>query len=71
MRDYPDIELDIHLGDESVDLVEQGFDLGFRASSRPIESNHVGRPLTRFQYCVCAAPEYLRKNPKIMKPCDL
>jgi len=35
MREFPDIELDIHLGDEDVDLVEQGFDLGFRASSRP------------------------------------
>ena len=67
----PEIELDIHLGDESVDLVEQGFDLGFRASSRPIDSNYVGKPLTRFTYRVCASPCYLEKHPAITLPQDL
>ena len=71
MAAYPDIELDIHLGDESVDLVEQGFDLGFRASSRPIDSNYVGRPLTRFNYNVCVGPEYLSNHPPINLPRDL
>ncbi|NRA15912.1 MAG: LysR family transcriptional regulator [Oceanospirillaceae bacterium] len=71
MRDNPEIELDIHLGDESVDLVEQGFDLGFRASSKPIDSNYVGRPLTRFTYRVCASPSYLEKHSAIALPRDL
>jgi len=71
MRDNPEIELDIHLGDESVDLVEQGFDLGFRASSRPIDSNYVGRPLTRFTYKVCASPNYLEQHSEITLPRDL
>jgi len=71
MRDNPEIELDIHLGDESVDLVEQGFDLGFRASSRPIDSNYVGRPLTRFTYKVCASPRYLEQHSAIILPKDL
>jgi DNA-binding transcriptional LysR family regulator len=67
----PEIELDIHLGDESVDLVEQGFDLGFRASSKPIDSSYVGRPLTQFTYKVCASPNYLEKHPAITLPKDL
>ena len=71
MQAYPNIELDIHLGDESVDLVEQGFDLGFRASSRPIDSSYVGRPLTQFNYQVCVGPEYLEQHPKINKSQDL
>ncbi|PCI12085.1 MAG: LysR family transcriptional regulator [Thiotrichales bacterium] len=71
MLAHPDIELDIHLGDEQVDLVEQGFDLGFRASSTPIDSNYVGRPLTRFTYKVCASPTYLEKHPAIVLPKDL
>lgn len=71
MQANPEIELDIHLGDESVDLVEQGFDLGFRASSKPIDSNYVGRPLTRFNYKVCASPEYLEQHPIITLPKDL
>lgn len=71
MLAHPDIELDIHLSDENVDLVEQGFDLGFRASSTPIDSNYVGRPLTSFAYKVCASPIYLKKHPAIVLPNDL
>jgi len=71
MRAYPEIELDIHLGDESVDLVEQGFDLGFRASSRPIDSSYVGRPLTQFNYKVCVGADYFCHHPAITKPSDL
>jgi len=71
MQANPEIELDIHLGDESVDLVERGFDLGFRASSKPIDSNYVGRPLTQFTYKVCASPAYLKKHPSITLPKDL
>ena len=71
MRENPEIELDIHLGDENVDLVEQGFDLGFRASSKPIDSNYIGRALTRFTYRVCASPDYLKQQPVIKLPKDL
>jgi DNA-binding transcriptional LysR family regulator len=71
MLAHPDIELDIHLGDEKVDLVEQGFDLGFRASSTPIDSTYVGRPLTHFAYKVCASSDYLTKHPAILLPQDL
>jgi len=71
MQAYPDIELDIHLGDENVDLVEQGFDLGFRASSRPFDSSYVGRALTEFNYRICASAEYLANNPPIKTASDL
>ena len=71
MKTYPEIELDIHLGDESVDLVEQGFDLGFRASSRPIDSNYVGRPLTSFKYKVCVSPDYFNHHSAINLARDL
>ncbi|WP_430462161.1 LysR family transcriptional regulator [Thalassolituus sp. LLYu03] len=71
MRAYPDIELDVHLGDEDIDLVEQGFDLGFRASSQPLDSAYVGRPLLRFGYHVCASPDYLKHHPPITTAADL
>ena len=71
MSSHPDIELDIHLGDEQVDLVEHGFDLGFRASSQPIDVNYVGKPLTQFSYKICASPDYISSHPQILKPKDL
>jgi len=71
MRTYPEIDLDIHLGDESIDLVEQGFDLGFRASSKAIDSNYVGRPLTQFNYKVCVGKDYFKNHPTIKTAKDL
>jgi DNA-binding transcriptional LysR family regulator len=65
MQAYPEIELNIHLSDEAIDLVEQGFDLGFRVSSRPFDSSFVGKPLTEFSYRICAAPSYLQRHPPI------
>ncbi|XOV79974.1 MAG: LysR family transcriptional regulator [Aestuariibacter sp.] len=71
MAAYPDIELDIHLGDENLDLIEHGFDLGFRASSRIFDSGYVGKPLKSFQYRICASPDYLNQYPNIETPQDL
>ena len=71
MHAYPDVDLDIHLGDEDVDLVAEGFDLGFRASSQPFDSSYVGRPLTNFRYHLCASPRYLARHPTIETAQDL
>jgi len=71
MQAYPDIELDIHLGDESIDLIEHGFDVGFRAVSTLLDSNYVGKPLMSFSYHVCASPEYLATHPPIRSAEDL
>ena len=71
MVENPEIELDVHLGDEVIDLVEQGFDLGFRASSTPLDSNYVGRPLTAFNYRICVSPSYLASQPPIKNVQDL
>lgn len=71
MKAFPEVKLDIHLGDESLDLLEHGFDLGFRASSKTFESNYIGKGLKAFTYHVCASAEYLTKHPPIESPADL
>ncbi|WP_141240138.1 LysR family transcriptional regulator [Pseudoalteromonas sp. HM-SA03] len=71
MQAYPDVDLEIHLGDEDIDLVEQGFDLGFRASSRPFDSSYIGKEITQFSYHVCASPQYLGSHPAIESAQDL
>lgn len=71
MKAYPEIELDIHLGDESLDLIEHGFDLGFRASSQTFDSNYIGKPLTAFRYALCASKDYLEAHHPITTLDDL
>lgn len=71
MEAYPDIELDIQLGDDSLDLIEQGFDLGLRLASRQFDSNYIGKELATFSYRVCVAANYFDKHPPIKKQQDL
>ncbi|GAA3929177.1 LysR family transcriptional regulator [Litoribacillus peritrichatus] len=71
MEAYPEIELDINLSDDHIDLIEQGFDLGFRATSKLTDSNYIARPLTQFSYRVCAAKQYFDQHPVIKRADDL
>jgi len=71
MRAFPKVKLDVHLGDESFDLVEHGFDLGFRASSQPFNSSYIGKKLRAFTYHICASESYLTRHSLIEKPADL
>jgi len=71
MHVYPDIKLDIHLGDEPIDILEQGFDIGFRITSQLSDSAYIGRALTDFSYRVCAAPAYLQSHTPIKNAQDL
>lgn len=71
MRVYPDIELQIHLSDESVDIIEQAFDIALRAASTTFDSNYIGKRLTQFSYRVVASQKYLALHPPIKSPEDL
>ncbi|MCH9639829.1 MAG: LysR family transcriptional regulator [Betaproteobacteria bacterium] len=71
MHAYPDIKLDIHLGDEPIDILDQGFDIGFRVTSQLSDSAYIGRALTDFSYRVCAAPAYLESHAPINNAQDL
>ncbi len=71
MEQYPEIELDIHLGDEPVDLLQQGFDLGFRVTAKLDDSQYIGKALTQFTYRVCTSKAYLKKHGPIKQASDL
>ncbi|OOF23115.1 LysR family transcriptional regulator [Salinivibrio sp. IB574] len=68
MRCYPAVELETVLSDDTLDLITNGFDIGFRAASRSFDSSYVGKPLTTFRYRICASPAYLQANGGIEHP---
>ena len=65
MQEYEKITVETFLTDESIDLVEHGFDLGLRAASQVFDSSYIGRPLHEFNYRICASPEYLKAHGQI------
>lgn len=70
MTKYPDVELDITLGDRIVDLVEEGYDLAVRIARLP-NSSLVSRKLASTRMVLCAGPGYLKKHGKPKHPAEL
>ncbi|SFO16908.1 transcriptional regulator [Variovorax sp. PDC80] len=58
---YPEVELDIHFTDRTVDLVDEGIDIAIRSGDLP-DSRLVSRPLNPFRLLLCASPAYLARH---------
>lgn len=68
LESYPEIHLDLHLTDNYVDIIRDGFDLAIRIGELQ-DSSLVARKLSPDTRLIVAAPEYLEKNgtPKSLK----
>jgi len=57
-RDFPQVGIELVLGNARVNLVEDGFDLAVRVGALP-DSSLVARPLQPYRNRICGAPAYL------------
>jgi DNA-binding transcriptional LysR family regulator len=70
LRDNPDVEIDLHLTDRFVDLVEEGYEAAFRIG--PLATTGLtARPLAPYRLVACAAPAYLAARGVPLVPADL
>lgn len=70
LRQFPEVEIDLHLTDRAVDLVEEGYEAAFRIG--PLGSTSLtARPLAPYRLIVCAAPRYLAEHGTPLNPADL
>jgi len=60
---YPEIEIEAHLTNRRVDMIEQGFDIAIRIGHLSDSSMMAKRLTTRVSH-VCAAPSYLKRMAK-------
>ena len=61
LKNNPALSIELNLTNETVNLVEQGFDLGIR-STISIEPNLVTRQIGASPIFVCASPDYLARH---------
>lgn len=59
-RSFPEVEVQLHLTDRPVNLVEQGFDLSVRIGTLP-DARLTARKLASNARVLCASPRYLAK----------
>lgn len=70
LRLHPELSLHVELSDRSVDLIEEGYDLGIRTTPAT-GPGLVAWPLMPLTYVVCAGPAYLQRHGEPAVPADL
>lgn len=71
MQRYPQVKIDIDLGDRTVDLAAEGIDVALRIARQPATTNVVSRRLVAVPLVVCASPDYLARAGRPSRPADL
>lgn len=70
LEKYPDVAVRLFLGDRTVDMRDEGFDLSIHIG--PMEaSSLISRKLAKSRRVTVASPDYLQKQGKPAKPQDL
>jgi DNA-binding transcriptional LysR family regulator len=67
---YPEIQLDVYVGDAVVDPVKQGFDVALQIFP-PVSEELVLRRMFPVRRVFCASPEYLKRHGTPKQPRDL
>ena len=70
MERFPELEVELALNDRTVDLVEEGYDVGVRIG-KLADSSLVARRLAPIRRAVCASPDYLAKHGSPTRPEEL
>ncbi|PSW16721.1 LysR family transcriptional regulator [Photobacterium rosenbergii] len=59
-QQYPEVDIELRLEDRVVDMVREGFDIGFRIG-KPKDSSLITRKVARSRLLIVASPDFIEK----------
>lgn len=57
---YPDVKVDLTMGERAVDMIDEGFDVAVRLTPPP-DSSLIVRSLATWRHVLCCSPAYIEK----------
>jgi len=69
-KQYPKVQIRLHLSDTLVDLIKDGMDMGIRIADLP-DSTMIARKLGDSSRVICASPDYIKRAGLPQTPNDL
>jgi DNA-binding transcriptional LysR family regulator len=67
----PDVMLDVTLSDRTIDLVEEGYDIGIFTGIQKVDASMISRQLGVAEVLMCASPGYISKHGEPKVPEDV
>ena len=61
LASYPDVKVDLNMGERTIDLIDEGFDVAIRLTPPP-DSSLIVRSLATWRHVLCCSPAYLEKH---------
>jgi len=58
---YPEVKVDLTIGERTVDMIDEGFDLAIRLTPPP-DSSLIVRSLATWRHVLCCSPGYLEQH---------
>lgn len=70
MEAHPEVELDLHFGDDQVDLIRDRFDIALRIANL-VDSSMIARQLCKVRVLLVGSPAYFERHGRPQHPRDL
>lgn len=66
LSSYPELKIDLRMGEADVDLIEEGYDVALRMTPPP-DSSLIVRSLATWRHVLCCSHGYLEKHGRVQK----
>jgi DNA-binding transcriptional LysR family regulator len=70
LASYPEVKVDLTMGEQNIDMIEERIDVAIRLSPPP-DSSLIARSLATWRHVLCCSHGYLEKHPRPLQLSDL